>query len=112
MRSKFAFASRNVCVGPGGPNITLTKIYFTLLKSNIVLLKKRLSDMLKEEIFVQVPKVTSSMKGEFTVSELLKCHPGSQDGILTSPTSKKCFSFGLTSSIFSLKKFRGKPIFE
>jgi len=34
--------------------------------------------MLKKEIFVQEYKVTSSMKGEFTVSELLKCHPGKQ----------------------------------
>ena len=112
VRSKFVIASRNVCVGPGGPNITRTKNYLVLWKSNIALLKKRLSDMLKKEIFVQVQKVACSMKGEFAVSELLKCHPGDRDGILVSPTSKKCCFFGLTSSIFSLKKFRGKPIFE
>ena len=93
----------------GGPNITRTKNYLVLWKSNIALLKKRLSDMLKKEIFVQVQKVACSMKGEFAVSELLKCHPGDRDGILVSPTSKKCCFFGLTSSIFSWRNFVGSP---
>ena len=60
--------------------------------------------MLKKEIFVRVYKVISPIKGEFTVSELLKCHPGCRDGILKHLQQAKNAAFLVWLQAFFLSR--------
>ena len=108
VRSKFVIASRNVCVGPGGPKYHSDEKLLGLVKVQYCPLEEAFVGYVEEGNIRPSTESCLFNEGQVCcvgVTEMPSRQPGWHFSI--SDKQKMLFFFGLTSSIFSWRNFVG-----
>ena len=112
VRSKFVIASRNVCVGPGGPKYHSDEKLLGLVKVQYCPLEEAFVGYVEEGNIRPSTESCFFNEGRVCcvgVTEMPSRRPGWHFSI---SDKQKMLFFWFDFKHFFLKKFRGKPIFE